>query len=193
MRILRLIEYNFYQNYKNILSIIRNEKSSVVNDMLSEESRLSRKRIEIVGFQTNFLAWIVEFATGFIMLLDFLLGIDVDNKLFRIFLPVDIMLCCVVIPGCYVSKTEKFRIKIYNIGWDQIFFGFCIDRKTRVSPSLELPIHQQPNARSDPENNTRESTRKENQSEQPCQHNQDQEDEDENWWMKIQLFDEENE
>ena len=158
--------------------------------MLSEDSKRSRKRLEIVGLQTNVLAWAVEFVTGLIMLLNFLLGIDVDNNLFRIFLPVDITLCCVVIPCCYVFKTQIFRSKIYNMGWNKIFFGASIHRKGRVSPGQELQMHELPTAKSDPENETREPVCEENEPKRTCQNSQDQEDEDEHWLMRIQLFDE---
>ena len=158
--------------------------------MLSEDSLRCRKQKEIVGLQTNFLAWMVEFVTGLIMLLNFLLGLDLDNNLFRIFLPIDIILCSVVIPGCYVFRTEEFRDKIYNIGWNNILFVFHNHRERRVSPTQEIQIQQIPAAKPTPKNDTRELVGEEHQPNQICHSSGYQEPEDENWWMRIQLFDE---
>ena len=157
--------------------------------MLSEDSLRCRKQKEIVGLQTNFVAWMVEFATGIIMLLNFLLGIDLDNNLFRVFLPIDIILCSVVIPGCYVFRTEEFRDKIHNIGWVNILFGFYDHRERRVSPSQEIQIQQVPANKSASKNDKREPAEEEHQPQQTCHSNVYQEPEDENWWLRIQLFD----
>ena len=158
--------------------------------MLSEDSLRCRKQKEIVGLQTNFLAWMVEFATGLIMLLNFLLGLDLDNNLFRIFLPIDIILCSVVIPGCYVFRTEEFRDKIYNIGWDNILFGFTNHRERRVSPGPEIQMQHIPPAKPVSKYDTSVHVEEEHQSQQICHSTSYQEPEDENWWMKIQSFDE---
>ena len=186
---IRLVS-NFFQNQYKFIFISRNQKSNNVEDMLSEDSLRCRKQKEIVGLQTNVLAWMVEFATGIIMLLNFLLGIDLDNNLFRIFLPIDIILCSVVIPGCYVFRTEEFRDKIYNIGWDNILFGFNNHRERRVYPRQEIQIPPIPAAKSTSKDDATELAGEDHQPQQIYHSSLYQEPEDENWWMRIQLFDE---
>ena len=159
--------------------------------MLSEESLRKRQRQELIGIQTNILAWSVEFLTGIIMLVNYLLGIDVGNNLFRIFVPVDTILCTIVIPACYLFKSESIRQSIYSIGWIELCTSSFLPRSRRISPSQEIPMNQLPNNQ-DLFNNVQEPVPEGQLNDRMFQNNQEQDpNSDENWWMKIDLFDDE--
>ena len=125
------------------------------------------------------------------MLVNYFLGIDSGNNLFRILEPVDIILCTIVIPGCYLFKTESVRKSIYNIGWIRLCSSSILPRCRRVSPSQDIPMNQVPN-NANVLNNVHEPV-PEGQLIDRVYHNNQELDPnmDENWWMKIDLFDDE--
>ena len=150
-----------------------------------------RQRQDKIGIQTNILAWSVEFLTGLIMLVNYLLGIDLGNKLYRIFVPIDTILCTIVIPACYLFKTERVRKSIYNNGWIEVFTRSFLSRFSRTSPSQDIPMNQVPN-NANVLNNVHEPVPEGNLIDRIYHNNQEQDpNSDENWWMKIDLFDDE--
>ena len=125
------------------------------------------------------------------MLVNYFLGIDSGNNLFRILEPVDIILCTIVIPGCYLFKTESVRKSIYNIGWIRLFSSSFLPRSRRVSPSQDIPMNQVPN-NANVLNNVHEPVAEGHLIDQIHHNNQELDPNmDENWWMKIDLFDDE--
>ena len=158
---------------------------------MSEESLRKRQRQDKIGIQTNILAWSVEFLTGLIMLVNYLLGIDLGNKLYRIFVTIDTILCTIVIPACYLFKTERVRKSIYNNGWIEVFTRSFLSRFSRTSPSQDIPMNQLPN-NADVLNNVHDPVPEVQINAQMLHNNQELDpNSDENWWMKIDIFDDE--
>ena len=153
-----------------------------------------RQRQDKIGIQTNILAWSVEFLTGLIILINYLFlngKIEMENKLYRVFLPVDTILCTIVIPACYLFKTESVRKSIYNIGWIKLCTSLFIPRSRRISASQDIPMNQLPN-NADVLNNIHELVPEGQLNDRMLHNNQEQDpNSDENWWMKIDLFDDE--
>ena len=151
----------------------------------------NRQRQDKIGIQTNILAWSVEFLTGLIMLINYLFGIDLGNKLYRVFVPVDTILCTIVIPACYLLKTESVRKSIYNIGWIKLCTNLFLPRSRRISASQDIPMNQLPN-NADVLNNMHEPVPEGQLNDRMLHNNQELDpNSDENWWMKIDLFDDE--
>ena len=125
------------------------------------------------------------------MLVNYFLGIDSGNNLFRILEPVDIILCTIVIPGCYLFKTESVRKSIYNIGWIELCTSLFLPRSRKISPAQDIPMNQVSN-NADVLNNRHEPVPNVQLNDQMFHNNQEQDpNRDENWWMKIDLFDDE--
>ena len=161
---------------------------------MSEESLRKRQRQDKIGIQTNILAWSVEFLTGLIILINYLFlngKIEMENKLYRVFLPVDTILCTIVIPACYLFKTERVRKSIYNNGWIEVFTRSFLSRFSRTSPSQDIPMNQLPN-NADVLNNVHDPVPEVQINAQMFHNNQELDpNSDENWWMKIDIFDDE--
>ena len=150
-----------------------------------------RQRQDKIGIQTNILAWSVEFLTGILVVVNQLFGIDMGNKLYRVLFPVDTILCTIVIPACYVFKTESARKSIYNIGWIELCTSLFLPRSRKISPAQDIPMNQVSN-NADVLNNTQDPVPDVQLNDQMFHNNQEQDpNRDENWWMKIDLFDDE--
>ena len=131
----------------------RKENRESLNIGLSEESKRKRHRQNTTSMHLTALAWFIEFITGGIMLLNYLLGIDEEEDFYRFFLPLDIFLCSVMIPTCYVLKSDQIKEIINNDGWRRVFRDLLssissIFPKTEVEPNQILGMEVIINAQS---------------------------------------------
>ena len=121
--------------------ICRKEKRESLNILLSEESKRKRHRQNTTSLQVTALAWLIESVTGGIVLLNYLLGLDEEREFYRFIMPLDVFLCSVMIPACYVLKSDEIKKIINHDGWRK----FCRDIFTsipRVFPATADGPHQ---------------------------------------------------
>ena len=149
-------------------------------------------RRNTVSLQTTVLAWIIEFGTGLLMLINILFSIDKEYSVARIIIPLDITLCTVVIPFSYILKTDNVKKVIVDSGWWKCLQNFICFRHTRIAPAENFKMNAPTNfnavsgERQDPE-----------QQNQRMQHANDLPpielpEDGENWWMRIDLFDDDD-
>ena len=102
---------------------IRNENKELLRKAMSEEARRNRAHRQKVSLQISILSWMVEFITGALIMLDYLLAIsDSDFYDWMCWLvALDVFLCGVVIPSAYILNTEVIKQYLYNFGWMMTF------------------------------------------------------------------------
>ena len=166
----------------------RNENKFFLRGLLSEDSRRKRMRRNTISLQTTILAWIIEFITGFVMLINILFAIDEEYLFARIIVPLDITLCNVVIPASYILKTDDVKKVIVDRGWWRFLRKLLCFRNTRITPADNLEMHAPANA--DAVNIERRSPEPQNLKMEHASNipKVDFSDDDENWWMRINLF-----
>ena len=116
---------------------IRNENKELLRKAMSEEARRNRAHRQKVSLQISILSWMVEFITGALIMLDYLLAIsDSDFYDWMCWLvALDVFLCGVVIPSAHVLNTENVKEFLYGSGWMKTFKKLCCKNDSRVSPS----------------------------------------------------------
>ena len=97
----------------------RQEEKEDLQRILSEESKARRSRRNRISIHTSLISWAMEFVTGIVVMIAYLGAIMDGDSYFWInwYLPVDMLLCSVLIPCTYVVKTESFKNLIFNSGW----------------------------------------------------------------------------
>ena len=134
--------------------LCRKENRESLNILLSEESKRKRHRQNTTSLHLTALAWFIEFITGGIMLLNYLLAIEEEEEFFyRFFVPLDIFLCSVMIPTFYVLKSDQIKEIINNGGWRRVFRDILtsissVFPKTEDGPNQNLGMDVVINARS---------------------------------------------
>jgi hypothetical protein len=149
-------------------------------------------RRNTISLQTTILSWSLEFITGFLMLMNLLFRIDDENALFRILVPLDITLCTVVVPISYIVKTEDVKKSIVNTGWWTHFKTLLCTRNMRVVPAENVEMNafardgvvNVEGLGDEPQLQQRQHEPRIQLAELP--------DDDENWWMRINLFDDDD-
>lgn len=132
------------------------------------------------------------------MLVNLLFHIDNNNELYRVFLPLDILLCTTVVPSTYILKTDEVRRVITDVGWWRLSRNLYPFPNVRIVPAENLEMHNLPNA--NVINNEELDLEGQNNEDEnwwmnidlleddSLQVEQEQINENENWWMKIYLF-----
>ena len=151
--------------------------------MLSEESKRKRRRTDTISLQTTIISWLIEFIAGSAMLISYLLSIFDEGLFIRFYIPFDIILCSIIIPSCYILKTEKIKKVVADGGWCKIFKDIFPFSNMRVLPAENLEIG---NICNDHRMGNNAAPEQEDNQQPEQQIKED----DENWWMKIDLFDE---
>ena len=174
-----------------IIFYFRSENRFFLRGLLSEDSKRKRMRKNTISLQTTILVWIIEFVTGIVMLINILFAIDEEYSLARIIIPLDITLCNVVVPGTYILKTDDVKKVIVDGGWWRFLRKFLCFRNTRIAPADNFEM----NAPANSDAASIEGRDPEPQN-QKMQHGinlpPELPDDDENWWMRINLFDDDD-
>ena len=136
------------------------------------------------------LTWSVEFTTV-IVVIGYEFNYNESEFLYRIIFIIDLLLYVVIIPSCYLIKTEKIKRKIYSQGWYTFILKFFPHPKVRVAPEHGIEMNSQLNrcqlSNHEPKNRiTPYHIPSSPNSKVACDGN------DENWIMRIDLhlFDE---
>ena len=158
-----------------------------MNILLTEESKRTRQRQNTISLQLTILAWSMEFITGGVNYL--LFAVDDDEELYRIFLPLDVFLCSVMIPSCYVFKCDQIKKVITNEGWwkplrDAFIRLKIAFQREAVSSNQSLEMNVLSNAK------PKDIHPIEQDSNKYHIHTQHEGDDDENWLMRIDIFEE---
>ena len=116
------------------------------------------------------------------MLASYLLSSLDEDIFFRIFMPLDITLCSIIIPSCYIVKTEQVKKIISVRGWWRSFTDLVPSYRVRVLPVENVQLNENVEGNHELEQGPQAQQIQRN----PTPHvDQD----DELWWMNIDLFD----
>ena len=126
-----------------VFSFNRSQNKSFLETVLSEESRIKRRRINKVNIQITTIAWSIEFATGLIACS---LRAQSQNPDSSVELTVGIILidCClnfIIIPSIYLLNNENSKKRIIDEGWSKILGGNIQQHRvpsTHKMPSIEM-------------------------------------------------------
>ena len=110
----------------NLSFIFRHENKSVIDALLTEDSRRRRNRQKIVGIQMTMVSWFLELLTGVLMMILNLFGtgkgtlhtIMTDHY---ILVFIDVFLCGVLIPSTYILNGDIIKEEIVENGWRKYF------------------------------------------------------------------------
>ena len=168
--------YNDWICYRNEIN---------VNVLLSEEVLRKRQRTHTINLKMTIIAWTLEFTSGCLLLLEVLFNqlnihdVADDSVWLRISYTLDTILCSIVIPSSYILKSDEVKKVVILEGWNKPFIWSLPKCKARVAPTQNLNMEVIPNAQ--PENRAVHAH---------PDTNGEQED-DEAWLRRIDLFDEE--
>ena len=90
------------------------------------------------------LTWSVEFSTVIVGIV-YAFNYNESELLYRITFILDLFLYVVIIPICYLIKTEKIKRKIYSQGWYKFILKFFPHPKVRVAPEHGIEMNSQLN------------------------------------------------
>ena len=158
-----------------------------VDELLSEEVLRKRQRQHAINLKMTIIAWTLEFTSGCLLLLEVLFNqlnihdVADDSVWLRISYTLDTILCSIVIPSSYILKSDEVKKVVILEGWKKPFMWLFPKCKARVAPTQNLNMEVIPNAQ--PENRAVHAH---------PDTNGEQED-DEAWLRRIDLFDEEPE
>ena len=96
----------------------------------------------------------------------------------------------VVIPACYLIKTEEIKEKLYNLGWYKFFVNLFPHKNSEVFPIDDEDENARPDHPRRANNQSRHVSNEDLTQSSGTETNATDED-DENWLLKINLFDEE--
>ena len=122
LRIVIISCRKIYSSYSIGHIFHRSQNKSFLETVLSEESRIKRRRINKVNIQITAIAWSIEFATGLIACS---LRAQAQNPDSSVELTVGIILidAClnfIIIPSVYLLNNESNKKRIINEGWSKI-------------------------------------------------------------------------
>ena len=107
---------------------------------MNERSKRRRKRNQTINIQITLLSWALELIAGGLMLIDYFFSLH-DNEFWKsLYLVIDLLLCCVIIPGSYTINTEAIKEIIINEGWRKHVRDLFRFSKARVVPSQQIKM-----------------------------------------------------
>ena len=122
--------------------ICRSEDGSMVNQLLSEESKIKRNRKTTIGIQTTTISWILEFLGGSIVLSSYCLVKNRDECTDLITLLLVIFLNYILIPASYLMIPAKYKESIFENGWYNSLTT-SLPNSNKVFPSRSKDLEQQ--------------------------------------------------
>ena len=143
----------------------------------------------------TFFSWLIEGLTGAIQIL-YVYNVANSERQYRTIFLVDLTFCSIIVPGCYLVKTDSIKQKLYSQGWYKFLINSVPQQNVKVVPAHELIRRESFKDRRSlylmelPKYNSKREPNLNNCSSSPesiiaCDDN------DENWLMKIDLFDDE--
>ena len=107
--------------------------------LLSEDSILKRRRKNVIGMKITAISWMLEFLSGFILLLRFrhyqtIKEHEWTDKIFHLF---GLALTTILIPGSYLLNDEAHKLLILAKGWRSFFQENVVKGFQRNEPSNE--------------------------------------------------------
>ena len=105
----------------------------MVNQLLSEESKIKRNRKTAIGIQTTTITWVLEFAGGAIVLLSYCLIEDRDELTDFTILLLVVCLNFILIPASYLMIPSKCKQDILEKGWYKSL-QMLIHKPIRIGP-----------------------------------------------------------
>ena len=93
----------------------------MVNQLLSEESKVKRNRKTAIGVQATAISWILELLGGMTLLLSYALVKDRDELIDLLTLLIFVGLYFILIPVSYLLILEKYKLRILEHGWYKSF------------------------------------------------------------------------
>ena len=114
----------------------------MVNQLLSEESKIKRNRKTTIGIQTTTISWILEFLGGSIVMLSYCLVKDRDECTDLITLLLVISLNYILIPASYLMIPAKYKQSIFENGWYKSLTT-PLRNSNQIFPSRSKDLEQQ--------------------------------------------------
>ena len=143
----------------------------------------------------TFFSWLIEGLTGAIQIL-YVYNVADNGRQYTIIFLVDLTFCSIIVPGCYLVKTESIKQKLYSQGWYKFIITSMPQQNVKVVPAHDLIIREScinrksPDRMELPKHNTEAGPHSKNCSSAP-ESMIDWDDKDENWLLRIDLFDDE--
>ena len=89
----------------------------MINQLLSEESKIKRNRKTAIGIQATAISWILELLGGMTVLFSYALVKDREELVDLLTLLIFVGLYFILIPASYLLITEKYKLRIFEHGW----------------------------------------------------------------------------
>ena len=93
----------------------------MVNQLLSEESKIKRNRKTAIGIQATAISWILELLGGMTLLFSYAFVKDREELVDLLTLLIFVGLYFILIPVSYLLITEKYKLRILEHGWYKSF------------------------------------------------------------------------
>ena len=114
----------------------------MVNQLLSEESKIKRNRKTRIGIQTTTISWILEFMGGSIVFFSYCLVKDRDECTDLITLLFMVSLNFILIPASYLMIPANYKQHIYEKGWYKSLTR-PLHNSNKIIPSRSIDLEQQ--------------------------------------------------
>ena len=89
----------------------------MINQLLSEESKIKRNRKTAIGIQATAISWILELLGGMTLLFSYVLVKDREELVDLLTLLIFVVLYFILIPVSYLLIPEKYKLRILEHGW----------------------------------------------------------------------------
>ena len=93
----------------------------MVNQLLSEESKIKRNRKTAIGIQATAISWMLELLGGMTLLFSYAFVKDREELVDLLTLLIFVGLYFILIPVSYLLITEKYKLRILEHGWYKSF------------------------------------------------------------------------
>ena len=93
----------------------------MINQLLSEESKIKRNRKTAIGIQATAISWILELLGGMTLLFSYALVKDREELVDLLTLLIFVGLYFILIPVSYLLIPEKYKLRILEHGWYKSF------------------------------------------------------------------------
>ena len=89
----------------------------MINQLLSEESKIKRNRKTAIGIQATAISWILELLGGMTLLFSYALVKDREELVDLLTMLIFVGLYFILIPVSYLLIPEKYKLRIFEHGW----------------------------------------------------------------------------